>query len=133
SRARRVGGDRLAIVTNAGGLGVVAADRCADLGLRLAALGEPTLRALDAALPPHWSHGNPVDVLGDAPPERYAKAVEAVLADPAVDGAIALLSPQTMTAPAAVADGIARAAARGKKRVLACFLGGTQMREGQAL
>jgi acetyltransferase len=133
ARRRRSQGDRLAVVTNAGGLGVVAADRAADRGLPLAELAPSTMAALDAALPAHWSHGNPVDVLGDAPPERYAQTLSAVLADPGVDGVVALLSPQTMTDPGAVAAAVAQAAEAGDKVVLACFLGGVQMRNAQVL
>jgi acetyltransferase len=133
ARRRRRAGDRLAIVTNAGGLGVVAADHAADLGLRIGPLSDATLRALDSALPAHWSHGNPVDVLGDASPRRYAAALSAVLADPAVDGVIALLSPQTMTDPTTVAAEVIRATAASDKLVLTCFLGGAQMRAAQAL
>jgi acetyltransferase len=130
---RRTRGDRLAIVTNAGGLGVMAADRAADLGLPLATLGAATLAALDAALPPHWSHGNPVDLIGDAPPQRYAAAMSEVLADPGVDGVIALLSPQAMTEPVAVAENIAAASSASEKPVLCCFSGGAQVQKAHAV
>jgi acetyltransferase len=133
ARSRRGAGDRLAIMTNAGGLGVVAADHAADLGLCLAPLSDATLKALDSMLPAHWSHANPVDVLGDASPRRYAAALSAVLADPGVDGLIALLSPQTMTDPTSVAAEVVRAAGASKKLVLTCFLGGAQMKVAQAL
>lgn len=133
ARRRRSAGDRLAIVTNAGGLGVVAADRATDLDLRLVPLADATLQALDSALPAHWSHANPIDVLGDASPKRYAAALSAVLSDPGVDGVIALLSPQTMTDPTTVAAEVVRAAGQSNKPVLTCFLGGAQMRAAQAL
>ena len=74
-------GNRLAVVTNGGGPGVMAADRAADLGIPLAQLSGRTIEALKRALPANWSHGNPVDLIGDADPERYRAAVAACLAD----------------------------------------------------
>jgi acetyltransferase len=133
ARGQRAHGGRLAVVTNAGGLGVMAADRAAERGLSLATLGEHTLRELDAALPAHWSHGNPIDLIGDAPPERYAKALTPVLSDPAVDGVLVLLSPQAMTDPIAVAAAVADARAGSAKPVLACFMGGRLVRDAKAL
>ena len=70
---RRLAGERIAIITNGGGPGVLAADRAQDLGLTLAALSEATRQTLEKALPSYWSHGNPVDIIGDAPPERYRR------------------------------------------------------------
>jgi len=91
-------GERLAIVTNGGGPGVMAADRAADLNIPLAQLTPPTIEALKQALPENWSHGNPVDLIGDADPARYRTAVAACLADVQVDGVLAMLAPQAMTA-----------------------------------
>ncbi len=105
-------GDRLAIVTNGGGPGVLAADRAADLLLPLAELSPSTLDKLSAALPANWSHGNPVDLIGDADAKRYGAAVAACLADDGVDGVLALLTPQAMTAPAAGGARSGRAAKR---------------------
>ncbi len=133
ARGLRTRGDRLAIVTNAGGLGVMAADRAADLGLPLAELRPQTLHALDAVLPAHWSHANPVDLVGDATPERYAKALRLTLDDPQVDGAIVLLSPQAMTAPPEVASALIKARAHSRKLLLTCFAGGAQVRPAQQL
>src|SRR5690606_29778593 len=93
----RVRGPHLAILTNGGGLGVMAVDRAMDLQLSLAELGPVTLQALDALLPPQWSHGNPVDILGDADASRFAQALPLLLQDAAVDGVLVLLSPQGMT------------------------------------
>src|SRR4051812_7550952 len=87
-------GGRLAIVTNGGGPGVMAADRAAELGLPLATLAPETLARLQQALPPNWSHGNPVDLIGDAGPDRYRDALRACLDDPGVDGVVAILTPQ---------------------------------------
>ncbi|MCL4839315.1 MAG: hypothetical protein KJ058_15280, partial [Thermoanaerobaculia bacterium] len=83
----------------AGGPGVVATDALVAQGGELAALAPATLAALDECLPPAWSHGNPVDVLGDAPSRRLEKAVETVLADPGVDALLVILTPQAMTNP----------------------------------
>jgi acetyltransferase len=128
----RVRGNRLAIVTNAGGPGVLAADRAADLALRVAELSAETTAALDAALPPHWSHGNPVDILGDATPERYRAAVGACLADPLVDGVVAILTPQAMTDPTAAAEAVLEAANGSGKPLLACWMGGAQVAAARA-
>lgn len=130
---RRSRGNRLAIVTNAGGLGVMAADRAAEREVALAALSPQTIRALDAALPAYWSHANPVDLIGDAPPERYGAALSAVLADTAVDAALVLLSPQTMTRPADVARVVIAAAAHTSKPVLTCFMGGHDVHAAREL
>ena len=86
----RPAGKRLAIVTNAGGPGVLATDALVEGGGETASLGEPALAALDAVLPLHWSHGDPIDMLGDATPERYAKTVEIVAGDPNNDGLLVI-------------------------------------------
>jgi acetyltransferase len=104
-------GDRLAIVTNGGGLGVLASDALADGGGRLAALAPATLARLAAALPAAWSGGNPVDLLGDAGPERYAAALAAVLEDPGVDAVLAIHCPTGVGAAAESARAVAEAAA----------------------
>ena len=123
----RVSGNRLAIVTNGGGLGVMATDRAVDLGVALAALSEQTIARLDACLPPQWSHANPIDLLGDAPPERYRNAVKACLEDAGVDGVLAMLSPQAMTDADACAEAIIDAAKDNDKPVLACWMGELQV------
>jgi acetyltransferase len=119
-------GDRLAIVTNGGGPGVMAADRAADLGLPLAELAAPTLERLKAALPPAWSHGNPIDLIGDADAERYRAAVSACLDDDGVDGVLAILTPQAMTAPSEAAQAVIESAKDSTKPVLACWMGEEQ-------
>lgn len=125
-------GDRLAIVTNGGGPGVMAADRAADLGLPLAALSPDTVVALDAALPTNWSHGNPVDIIGDATAERYRAAVGACLADPGVDGVLAILTPQAMTRPLDAAEAVLELADRQSKPLLACWMGEAQVAAARA-
>ncbi|RLG34538.1 acetyl CoA synthetase subunit alpha [Methanosarcinales archaeon] len=90
-------GNHLAIVTNAGGPGVMAADELLSQGGELAELSNKTIEALNACLPPYWSHGNPVDILGDATPERYRDATSITLRDPNVDGVLLLLTPVSMS------------------------------------
>lgn len=123
----RVGGERLAIITNGGGPGVLAADHAADVGLDLTELGQETLTKLDKALPSTWSHQNPVDIIGDATPERYQAAVDICLQDPAVDGVVVLLTPQAMTQPDKVAETLIELAKKYKKPILTSWMGGTQV------
>jgi acetyltransferase len=120
-------GDRLAIVTNGGGPGVMAADHAADLKLRLAELDNQTVGALDKVLPATWSRRNPVDVIGDAPPERYQAAVDLCLKDPGVDGVLVILTPQAMTRPLDVAKVLVELADRHEKPILTTWMGGAQM------
>jgi acetyltransferase len=106
-RVRHLKGNRLAILTNGGGLGVLAADRLADLNGTLAELSPATRSALDRVLPPTWSKSNPVDIIGDADEARYTAALEALMAAPEVD-AILVANVQTAIAPAAgIATGVA--------------------------
>lgn len=125
--------ERLVIITNGGGPGVMAADRATDQGIELSTLSEETMEALNEALPSVWSHSNPVDVIGDATPERYQKAVEICLKDPGVDGAIVILTPQAMTEPAAVAEAVIKAAQDSDKPVMTSWMGGTQVSEARKL
>jgi acetyltransferase len=116
-------GNRLAVVTNGGGPGVMAADCAAENDVVLAELSASTIEELDALLPPHWSHGNPVDIIGDATPERFERAVTMVLADPAVDGLLALYCPTKIMPAGEAAQGVIRAAAGSTKPVLTAWLG----------
>jgi acetyltransferase len=129
---RYVRGNRLAIITNGGGPGVMATDRAVDLGLAIAELQRDTLDALDRVLPAQWSHGNPVDILGDAPPERYRAAVAACIADPGVDGLLVMLTPQAMTQPVDAAQAVIEASAGAEKPVLACWMGEAQVAAARA-
>lgn len=127
----RTRGNRLAIMTNAGGIGVMAADRAAQCGLTLAQLERKTIEKLSALLPPHWDRSNPINLYGDASADRYAEILQALLQDNLVDGAIALVAPLAVTKPLEVAHALARAGNDTRKPVLASFLGGTQQREAR--
>jgi acetyltransferase len=116
-------GERLAILTNGGGPGVMAADSAAENGVPLAQLSERTVSLLNEKLPPQWSRGNPIDIIGDAPPERYAAAAAGALADPGVDALLALYSPVAVTAPEDAASALASAVGGSRKPVLAAWLG----------
>ncbi len=128
----RPSGNRLAIVTNGGGPGVMASDRAADLGVTLATLHDDTLHRLNDALPTTWSHGNPVDVIGDADAPRYRSAVTACLEDPGVDGVMVILTPQAMTDPTAVAETVIDLAGRFPKPLLACWMGDTAVAKSRS-
>ncbi len=123
-------GNRFAIVTNAGGPGIMATDAAIRHGLELAKLRPETLETLKAKLPPTANLFNPVDVIGDAATDRYAIATEAVLADPNVDGLIVLLTPQAMTEIEATAECVGKLAPRFGKPVLASFLGHVDVSAG---
>jgi acetyltransferase len=126
-------GPRLCIVTNAGGPAVVATDALLLDGGQLAPLTADTLAALDRALPPHWSHGNPIDLLGDADPDRYAAALEAAAKDPTTDGLLVILTPQAMTDPTRTAERLKAYAAVPGKPVLASWMGGADIAAGEAI
>ena len=130
ARERRPAGPRLAIVTNAGGPGVMAADTLLARGGLLAELAPDTARALAEGLPESASVTNPVDVLGDAPPERLGSAVGALLGDPGVDAVLAILTPQAMTDPTAAAAATAAAGEGRHKPLLAAWMGGPSVAEG---
>ncbi len=123
-------GARLAVVTNAGGPGVMASDALIAAGGVLARLSDETMARLNDSLPPMWSHRNPVDVLGDAKSKLIAKAVGMVLKDPGADAVLVIITPQAMTNPTAIAKEVSLLAAEAGKPVLAAWLGGAAMREG---
>ena len=126
-------GNRLAIVTNAGGPGVMATDCAEDLGVALTSLSEETIRAMDAVLPAHWSRANPIDILGDADPARYADAVRICLDDPGADGVLIILTPQATTEPTGVAREVMDAVSKTRKPVLAAWTGGERVEEARKL
>jgi acetyltransferase len=130
AKQRNPKGPNLAIITNAGGPGVMATDALLKYGGKLAPLAPETLEELDKALPPYWSHGNPIDILGDASPERYARALEIVLKDKGVDGVLVILTPQAMTDPTGVARQVIHVSKEAPKPVLAAWMGGESVEEG---
>ena len=124
-------GNRLAIVTNGGGPGVMAADRAADLGLNIASLSEETIQYLNAHLPSNWSHSNPVDIIGDALDDRYHHSVKACLEDDNVDGVLVILTPQAMTKPLESALEVIQLSEKSRKPLLACWMGESQVAEAR--
>ena len=117
------GGRRVAIVTNAGGPAILAADACEAHGLEVPVLGDAVQQRLRSFLPATASVGNPVDMIASATPEQYRLALEAVAADPSIDSVLAIFIPPLVTDPDAVAAEIRRAASRMSKPVIATFLG----------
>jgi acetyltransferase len=126
-------GPRLTVLTNAGGPGVLAADALILSGGELAEISNETMEQLNQLLPAHWSHNNPVDILGDAGPDRYAKAVEIVAKDPASDGLLVVLTPQGMTDPTQTAEHLRPYAKIQGKPVLASWMGGPEVAAGEAI
>jgi acetyltransferase len=132
SRRLPVGAD-VAIVTNAGGLGVMATDALVEHGGRLAELSEKTMATLDAALPPYWSHSNPVDVLGDAGSERFTAAVGACLADKGVSGILLIYTPQGNARPDAMAEQVTALVKNARKPVITVLMGGSTVDAGRKI
>lgn len=128
-------GPHLSILTNAGGPGVLATDALIRAGGSLAQLSPQTLEQLNSILPPHWSHGNPIDILGDAGPERFAQALEIVLRDPASQGCLVILTPQAMTDPTATAAKVVETWRRSGSRqpILASWMGGDLVDAGEQI
>jgi acetyltransferase len=125
-------GPRLTILTNAGGPAVLATDSLVANGGELADLSPECMQRLDEFLPAHWSHSNPIDVLGDADSERYAKALEIASKDPNSDGLLVILTPQGMTDPSQIAEGLKPYAKQTGKPVLASWMGGSSIAAGEA-
>lgn len=132
-------GRRLTILTNAGGPGVLATDALIGGGGELATLAPETIAALNVILPEHWSHQNPIDILGDADPDRYAKAVEIVAQDPNSDGLLVILTPQAMTDPTQTAERLKllvetlNGTSLRNKPLLASWMGGAEVASGEAI
>lgn len=138
SRVGRLSGERLTIITNGGGAGVLAVDRLADWGGTLATLDPQTIATLDAVLPPTWSHANPVDIIGDAKPERYRQAMEAVLSDKGTDAILVMNCPTALADSTEAAETVIEAVgahkADGRKRpILSVWLGNGAAEPGRAL
>ena len=131
-RQPRPKGPRLTILTNAGGPGVLATDKLVANGGELALLSPESMQKLDAFLPAHWSHNNPIDILGDADPERYAQALEVASKDPNSDGLLVILAPQGMTDPLHIAERLKPYAKQYGKPLLASWMGGKTVAAGEA-
>lgn len=128
---QRPDGPNLTIITNAGGPGVLATDALINTGGNLTSLDSVTIQKLNEILPTHWSHGNPIDILGDADPDRYAKALDIAIQDPNTDGLLVILTPQAMTDPTATAQQLSIYAAQTKKPIIASWMGGEDVTEGE--
>jgi acetyltransferase len=133
SKQPRPKGPRLAILTNAGGPGVLATDALIENKGELAPISAETMAALNAILPAAWSHNNPIDILGDADPQRYARALEVTAKDPNIDGLLAILTPQAMTDPTATAEHLRQHAKISGKPVLASWMGGEAVKAGEQI
>lgn len=131
SKQPRPKGPRLMILTNAGGPGVLATDELITEGGELAELSTETLESLNGILPPHWSHGNPIDILGDAGPDRYAKSLEIAAKDPNSDGLLVVLTPQAMTDPTQTAEQLKQYGTAFRKPILASWMGGADVSAGE--
>lgn len=132
AHARPWRGDALAILTNGGGAGVLAADALSLAGGKLAVLGADTLRALDACLPATWSHGNPVDIIGDAPVQRYADALQVLLAAPEVDALLFMHAPTAIVPAGEIASACLPLFADSTKPAFTCWLGGPAVAPARA-
>lgn len=126
-------GNRLTILTNAGGPGVLATDALITNGGQLAPLPAETMQSFNDLLPAAWSHNNPVDILGDASPDRYAKSLEIAANNESSDGMLVILTPQDMTDPTRTAEELVKVAEKLDKPVLASWMGGLNIDEGDAL
>jgi acetyltransferase len=126
-------GPNLTILTNAGGPGVLATDALITGGGELAEISPETMEKFNEVLPAVWSHNNPIDIIGDASPERYAKAVEIAAKDPNSDGLLVVLTPQAMTDPTKTAEQLRPDAKLGGKPILASWMGGTDVATGEEI
>ena len=126
-------GPRLTIITNAGGPGVLATDALIATGGELAPIADETVAQLDEFLPPHWSKGNPIDILGDADPDRYTQTLEVAVQDPNSDGLLVVLTPQAMTDPTETAEKLKQYAQNASKTVLASWMGGAEVTDGETI
>jgi len=133
SKQPRPKGPRLTIVTNAGGPGVLACDALISGGGELAELSPETMEAYNAVLPATWSHNNPVDIIGDASPERYAQALEIAAKDPHSDGMLVILTPQAMTDPTRIAEQLKPLAKQEGKPLIASWMGGVDVAAGEEI
>jgi acetyltransferase len=133
ARAHPAGGERLAIMTNGGGPGVMATDALICDGGKLATLSQETLDQLDQLLPATWSHGNPVDIIGDAPAERYVQSLEVLLKDPQADAILFIHAPTAIVSSVDIANAIVPLAKAASRNILACWLGGDAVAQAREI
>lgn len=133
SISKKISGNRLAIITNGGGAGVMAADRASELGVVLPSLDENIIHQLNDVLPKHWSHQNPIDVIGDATPERYHATLNICKKEKNIDGILTMLVPVAMSHPLKVAKQVIRDAQHIDKAMLVCWMGEKQVRSSWKL
>ncbi|NLI82834.1 MAG: bifunctional acetate--CoA ligase family protein/GNAT family N-acetyltransferase [Deltaproteobacteria bacterium] len=129
----RPGGPGLAIITNAGGPGVMAADALALYGMEPVTLNAATIARLDECLPRYWSRGNPVDIIGDATPDRYRDAVRICMAAPEVNSLLVILTPQALTNPTAVAESVTRILERRRVSIFTVWMGAGDVEKGREI
>jgi len=132
ARARPLAGDRLTIMTNGGGPGVMATDALIGAQGRLASLSAETLGQLDTILPFNWSRDNPVDIIGDAPAERYVQTLQTLLNDPQSDAVLFIHAPTAIVPSAEIAAAIAPLVKKAQRNVLSCWLGGDAVRKARS-
>jgi acetyltransferase len=133
ARTRPLFGDRLAILTNGGGPGVMATDALILGQGRLAEPSQETLRNLDAVLPATWSRGNPVDIIGDAPTERYVQTLQILLDDAQSDAVLFIHAPTAIVESSEIATAVTPAIAKASRNVLACWMGGDAVKQARAI
>ena len=133
SRVAKPAGPDLAVITNAGGPGVTAADALSDYGVEPATISPKTIEKLDSFLPAHWSRSNPVDILGDATPEVYEQTTSVLLEAPEVGALLIMLAPQAMTEPSRVAEMLVPVLRKAGKPVITVWMGGSAVEEGREI
>ncbi len=133
ARARPLHGDRLAIITNGGGPGVMATDALVGKGGCLAGLSPQAMQQLDEILPATWSHGNPIDIIGDAPAQRYVDAMQIVMKEKEVDAALFIHAPTAIVLSADIATAVASVIRKTARNVLACWLGGAAVAQARSV
>ena len=133
TRFRTNQSDQLTILTNGGGAGVMAADAAAHAGIQLAELSAATLTRLDAVLPANWSRGNPVDIIGDAPVQRYVQALQALSEDPAAGALLFIHAPTAIMPSARIARALVPLAQQTPPRLMACWLGEAAVAEARQI
>ncbi|MBE2263907.1 MAG: GNAT family N-acetyltransferase [Burkholderiaceae bacterium] len=133
ARFRSNRSETLTVLTNGGGAGVMAADAAAQVNVTLSELGAPTLAKLDAALPANWSHGNPVDIIGDAPVQRYVDALQVLCDDPATGAVLFIHAPTAIVPSADIARAVAAVPHSTAARLMGCWLGGHGVDEARQI